>query len=233
MIIAHRGASFYRPENTVSAFEYAFELGSDGIELDVQMSSDGEIVVYHDWTFAKITGKPDIVTKLSSSEIKRLDAGISFSEKYKGEKVPFLDEALSAVPCGKMVNIEIKKMAGDERDLEEKMIESVYRSGMKDNVIVSSFNHHVIRKIERLDPEIRTALLFNSMMENPARYAEKFRCYSFHPQALYVNKEIIESLHDIGLKVYPWVVDYPEFAERLFEMGADGIITNIPDLMKK
>lgn len=233
MIFAHRGASHYRPENTLSAYEYAYELGADGIELDVQMSRDGELVLYHDWSFDRITGRTDIVIEMNSADIKKLDAGSVFSEEFNGEQVPFLSEALSIVPDGKIVNIEIKKISFDNRPLEEKIIETVCNHGLEKRVIISSFNHYSLKKVEEINPEIKTALLFNSMPVDPASYIKKFNCYSFHPAFVYVNKEQINSMHELGIKVFPWVVDIQFFAEKLLAMGADGIFTNIPDLLKK
>ena len=232
MIFAHRGASYYRPENTLSSYSYAFELGADGIEIDVQLSSDNVPVLYHDWYFDKITGRKDLVTEMNSSEIKKLDAGSVFSDKYKGEQIPFLEEALSAVPYGKFVNIEIKKTAFEERPVEEAVIKAVEKSGIAGQIIISSFNHYSIKKVRELNPEIKRALLFNSMPVDPFSYAEKFDCYSFHPGFVYVNADDVKALKDNGIKVFPWVVDIPFYAEKLFSMGVDGIITNIPDLMK-
>ena len=233
MIFAHRGASHYRPENTLSAYKYAYELGADGVELDVQLSSDNVPVLYHDWYFDKITGNPDLVTEMTSSEIKKLDAGSVFSESFKGEEVPFLDEALSIIPEGKFVNIEIKKTAFDERNLEEKIIEAVVSAGLERQVIISSFNHYSVKKVKEINPEIKRALLFNSMPVDPLSYAEKFNCFSFHPAFVYVNEKDLISLKSSGIKVFPWVVDIPYYAKKLLDMGADGIITNIPDLLVK
>ena len=233
MIFAHRGASHYRPENTLSSYKYAFELGADGIEVDVQLSMDGVPVLYHDWYFDRITGKPDLVTEMSSSEIKKLDAGSVFSDEFKGEQVPFLDELLSEIPPDKLINIEIKKTAFDERPLEEKVVEAVCRYNLQDRVIISSFNHYSVKKVLEINPEIKRALIFHSMPVDPAPYAEKFKCWSFHPAFVYVSEEQVKSMHGIGLKVFPWVVDIPYYAEKLFSMGVDGIITNIPDMLDK
>ena len=232
MIFAHRGASHYRPENTIASYKYAYELGADGIELDVQLSSDNVPVLYHDWFFDKITGRKDLVTDMNSAEIKKLDAGSVFSDKYKGEQVPFLEEALSIIPEGKYVNIEMKKTCFNEKPLEEEVVKAVEKSGIADRVIISSFNHYSIKKVEELNPDIKRALLFNSMPVDPFSYAEKFGCYSFHPGFVYVNSSDVKTLKEHNIKVFPWVVDIPFYAEKLFDIGVDGIITNIPDLMR-
>ena len=233
MIFAHRGASHYRPENTLLSCRYAFELGADGIEIDVQLSSDNVPVLYHDWYFERITCRKDLVTEMSSREIKKLDAGSFFSAEYKGEKVPFLEEVLSEIPEGKLVNIEIKKTAFDERPVEETVVKAVEKSSLEDRVIISSFNHYSVKKIKEINPEIKRALLFNSMPVDPFSYAEKFGCWSFHPAFVYVNEKDVGELRKNGIRVFPWVVDIPSYAEKLLGMGADGIITNIPDILKK
>jgi glycerophosphoryl diester phosphodiesterase len=233
MIFAHRGASHYRPENTLSAYRYAYELGADGIEVDVQLSRDGVPVLYHDWTFDKITGEQNLVTEMSSADIKKLDAGSVFSDKFKGEQVPFLDELLSVVPDTKYVNIEIKKTAFESRPLEEMVVEAVYRHHLEDRVIFSSFNHNSILKVKEISPAIKRALLFNSMPVEPEKYAQQFGCWSFHPAFVYVNEKDVEKFHKMGIKIFPWVVDIPYYADKLFEMGVDGLITNIPDLFIK
>ncbi len=233
MIFAHRGASRYRPENTLAAYEYAYELGADGIEIDVQLSRDNVPVLYHDWSFDRITGHQDLVTEMNSSDIKKLDAGSAFSDDFKGEQVPFLDEALSIIPEGKLVNIEIKKTAFEDRPLEEIVLETVSKHRLDDRVIISSFNHYSLKKVMDINPDVKRALLFNSMPVEVVSYAEKFECYSFHPAFVYVNREDVLSLKKSGIKVYPWVVDIPFYAEKLISMGVDGLITNIPDLLKK
>ncbi len=232
MIFAHRGASQYRPENTLAAFRYAFELGADGIEIDVQLSKDNVPVVYHDWSFDRITGKKELVTEMNSAEIKKLNAGSFFSDEFRGEQIPFLDETLAIVPEGKVINIEIKKTAFEERNIEEKVVDMIYKAGLADRVIISSFNHYSLLKVKEIDPSVKRALLFSSMPVNPVSYAEKFECYSFHPSFVYVNKTDVDALKSRGVRIYPWVVDLRHYAEKLFEMGVDGIITNIPDIMK-
>ncbi|MCP5515057.1 MAG: glycerophosphodiester phosphodiesterase [Spirochaetales bacterium] len=230
MIIAHRGASAYAPDNTIAAIKKAFELGSDGIEIDVQMSRDGELFIFHDWNLEKVTGDKALITSKSSAEIKNIDAGSWFSPEFAGERIPALEEVLDIVPKGKLVNIEIKKTASDTRPVEEKVLRQVSDRGMTGNVIISSFNHKTISTVEKIDAEIKTALIMASQLVNPMKYLGNFRCYSFHPVLYYVDEQLVKELHANNIKIYPWVVNDTFYAKELTAAGCDGIITNYPDL---
>jgi glycerophosphoryl diester phosphodiesterase len=230
MIIAHRGASAYSPENTVAAIIKAFELGADGIEIDVQMSRDGELFLHHDWTLEKLGSETSLVISKTLSELKKLDAGKWFAPEFAGERIPTLSEALSAVPKGKIVNIEIKKTAADSRDIESKVVRCIRDMKIADDIIISSFNHQTIAKIQKSDPDIKTALIISSLLAEPMKYFGNFTCYSIHPLFYFADPKLIEVLHSNNIKIYPWVVNVPEYAGLLMESGCDGIITNYPDL---
>jgi glycerophosphoryl diester phosphodiesterase len=228
--MAHRGASAYAPDNTIEAINKAFELGADGIEIDVQMSRDGELFLFHDWDLEKVTGDKALITSKTMAEIKKIDAGSWFSSKFAGIKLPTLEEAFDAVPKGKIVNIEIKKTSVDTREVEDKVVKCVRDMGMTERVIISSFNHKTIAKIEKIDSEIKTALIIASMLINPVRYLSSFRCYSLHPVFYYADADLINELHDNNIKIYPWVVNDAGYARVLTDAGCDGIITNYPDI---
>ncbi len=228
--MAHRGASAFAPENTIEAIEKAFELGADGIETDVQMSRDGELFIFHDWTLDRIAGDGTLFTEKKSSEIKGYDAGSWFSGKFAGAEIPLLSEALSAVPEGKTINIEIKKTARDEREIEKKLLKCIRDSGHFSNIIVSSFNHKSVALIRSLEPELKTALIVSSLFADPMRYFGDFSCYSIHPAFFYVDRQLVDVLHSNNIKIYPWVVDIPSYAKVLTDMGCDGIISNNPSI---
>ena len=230
MIIAHRGASAYSPENTVAAINKAFELGADGIEIDVQMSRDGELFLHHDWTLEKLGNEKSLVISKTLSQLKKLDAGKWFSSEFEGEKIPTLSEALSVVPEGKIVNIEIKKTAADSRDIESKVVRCIRDMKIADNIIISSFNHQTISKIQKSDPDIKTALIISSLLSDPMKYFRNFTCYSIHPLFYFADPELTKALHANNIKIYPWVVNDTVYASLLMESGCDGIITNYPDL---
>ena len=231
MIIAHRGASSYAPENTLASIRKAFDLNADGVEIDVQMSRDGELVLQHDWTLEKIAGEKKLVTSADLAELKKIDAGSWFSESFKGEQIPLLSEALAAIPDGRLVNIEIKKRADDHRNLEEKIAELLNDMNMKERVIISSFNHKSIIKISEIDSSLKTALILSNLMVDPHEYFKKFSCYSIHPVVYFIEPELIKIIHDLGMKVITWTVDIPDLAQLLLKIGCDSIITNYPDLL--
>ena len=119
-IIAHRGAFGYAPENTISAFKLAVKMGAKAIEIDVQMTKDREIVVYHDYFLGRTINGKGLIMNKTLSELKKLDAGLWFSDKYKGKKIPTLEEVLKAVPEDVELHIEIKKLNVDRRRVEKK-----------------------------------------------------------------------------------------------------------------
>lgn len=230
MIIAHRGASAFAPENTIAAISKALSLGAGGIEIDVQMGKGGDLFLFHDWTTERIGGMNLLFSEMKTSDIRKIDAGSWFSEEYRGEKIPYLSEALNLIPKnrGMLVNIELKKTAADTRDVETMLVKMVRDMGMAEDTIISSFNYKSIAKIQSIDPGVKTALITYGSFPDPMRYFSIFRCYSIHPAFYYTDREFVETMHSNNLRVYPWVVDEPEYARALTEIGCDGIITNRP-----
>ena len=148
-VFAHRGASGYAPENTLQAFSLAQEQGADGIELDVQLTKDGEVVVIHDETIDRTSTGKGYVRDYTLEELKKFSFH-NHMEKYKGVKIPTLREVLELVKPGKMeVNIELKTGIFWYPDIEEKTMKIVEEAGMEDRVIYSSFNHYSVQKVRR------------------------------------------------------------------------------------
>jgi glycerophosphoryl diester phosphodiesterase len=139
LILCHRGAKNYAPENTLAAFKIALELGADGFELDTQLTSDGHVVVYHDKTVNRITNGRGKLSELSLAELRELDAGSSFSEKFRGEKIPTLDEVFETIGKRAIINVELKNFSTPFDNLAEKVCEVVCRHTMEKNILFSSF----------------------------------------------------------------------------------------------
>ena len=148
-VFAHRGASGYAPENTIVAIKKAIEMKADGIEIDIQLTKDGKIVVMHDWKVDRTTTGRGYVYELDYDYIKTLDAGQWFTKDFIGETVPTLEEVLDILPKDMMLNIEIKDTARHHTNIEEKMLEVLKKYPDKfENIIVSSFHHDKIKKTE-------------------------------------------------------------------------------------
>lgn len=170
LIFAHRGSSGTRPENTMPAFEEAVRSGADGIEFDVQMTSDGELVVIHDENVDRTTNGKGKIIDHSLTQLRKLDAGSWFSPAFGKEPIPTLDEVLSFlrhIPI--QINIELKNDRIEYQGIEQKMIAKVREYGINDRVILSSFNHKSVALLHQLAPETETAILVMHGWIDPKR----------------------------------------------------------------
>ena len=149
-ILAHRGASGTAPENTIAAFKKALIDGCDGFEFDVQQTKDGKIVVFHDWTLERTSNGQGHLRDYTLEELKKLDVGSWFSDEFKGEQIPTLEETLDIIPDDKLINIELKEEHSVERGTENKVLEIIKRYPNK-NIIVSSFSHNLLKNLKELD----------------------------------------------------------------------------------
>lgn len=227
-IFAHRGASGYESENTLEAFALAVEQGADGIELDVQLSRDGQMVIIHDENIDRVCNGTGWVKDYTLEELKRFQ--VSTPEGKKG-RIPTLREVLELVkPSGIKVNIELKTGIFWYPELERMVIEEVKHQGMEDRIIYSSFNHYSMQKIRELDPGAETAYLYSDVILNVADYAKKTGIKGLHP-AIYhmVMADFLREYKESGLKIRVWTVNETEHMEKLFHAGVDAIITNYPD----
>ena len=157
-IFAHRGASAYAPENTLEAFRLAMEQGADGIELDVQLTKDGELVVIHDETIDRVSNGKGAVRDYTLEELKSFSVSNHF-EQYPDVKIPTLREVLELVKPGHMeINIELKTGIFWYPEIEKKVLDLVKEEEMEDRIIYSSFNHYSVQKIKELAPEAEDGL---------------------------------------------------------------------------
>lgn len=229
-IFAHRGASGYAPENTLEAFALAMEQGADGIELDVQMTRDGELVVIHDETVDRVSDGTGEVRSYTLEELKKLRVS-NHMEQYPDVRIPTLREVLELVKPGTMeVNIELKTGIFWYPEIEKKVLELVQEEGMENRVIYSSFNHYSIQKIRELSPEAETAYLFGDVILHVEEYAAKTGIKGLHPALYHVKMaEFLKEYQASGLPVRVWTVNEEKQMEDLIRQGVDSVITNYPD----
>ena len=213
---AHRGASAYAPENTLEAFLLAAEQGADGVELDVQLTKDGEMVVVHD------------------EEIDRVSDGSGFVKDYTLAelKIPTLHEVYEALkPTGMTINVELKTGIFWYKDLEKKVLELTKEMEMEDRVIYSSFNHYSIAKILELDPKASTGILYADIIYDVVNYAKKIGTGALHPATFHVQMaDFLQQYVESDLAVHVWTVNDKAEIESLMEAGVDAVITNYPDV---
>ena len=232
--IAHRGASAAAPQNTLAAFRKAIELGADGVELDVQPSADGAVVVIHDFTVDRTTDGTGRVAAKTLAELQSLDAGCKFSPQYAGERIPTLAEVFEAIDGRLLVNIELKDFRSLGGRLEGPVVEVVRKHAMEKRVLFSSFNPFVVRAAKRLAPDIPAGLLYEEDLLIPLRRAwlAPFVPHEArHPCFPMVTEETVEWCHARGLRVNTWTVNEPAEMRRLIALGVDGIITDRPDVL--
>jgi len=224
-IIGHRGGAAGYPENTLAAFKKAVELGADGVEFDVQLTKDEEVVVIHDELIDRTMTGSGLLKDYTLSELRKMSAGEFFSPEFKDEKIPTLAEVLEVVKGLEIINIELKNYL-PYPGLEEKVLKLVDQFKIKEQVIISSFNHYSLQKVKKMQPEIKTGALLMSKMINPADYAFKRGFDALHIQFLTADRKIIKKSHFMGLQVNVYTVNFPDAVEELLKNEIDMIITD-------
>ena len=231
LVFAHRGASARCPENTLEAFSAAVELGAEGIELDVQLSKDGEIVVAHDERLERVSDGTGYLNDHTLKELKSLD----FSKPLPGAvcRIPELAEVFSLIkPSALKINIELKNTERLYPELPEKLLALVNKYGMEERVIYSSFNHYSLLHIKKIDSRAKTGILYDLGMVDPWVYARYVKSEAIHPHyyAIAALPEIVERCHENAVSVNVWTVDDPGAVNLMIKCGVDMIITNKPDI---
>src|SRR5690606_29171611 len=150
LIIAHRGASAFAPENTMAAFRLAKELGADGIELDVMLSADGNLVVIHDQSVERTSNGQGKVNEMSWNELGTLDAGSKFDIRFNGEPIPLLEQVFEELGGHFLINVELKNYATSRDQLTEKVIDLIRKMGLIESVVLFSFNARNLLQAENL-----------------------------------------------------------------------------------
>lgn len=227
---AHRGASAVCPENTMASFTKSLELGATGIETDVQMTKDGQLVLIHDEAINRTTAGEGFVKDMISEEISAQDAGSWFGESFKGEHIPTLGELLELLrERDTILNIELKNGIFMYPGMEEKVINLVRQYGMAERVVLSSFNHYSLVHCKSIAPEIRTGILYMEGLYRPWDYASSIGADALHANHFAVLPEFIAEAAEHGKDYHPFTVNAPDRMKALIEAGVSGIITDYPD----
>ena len=225
---AHRGASGYAPENTLDAFRKAVEMGADGIELDVQMTKDGELVVIHDETIDRVSNGKGWVKDYTYEELKKFNFNKTHLE-YTKEEIPTLEQVYLLIkPTNLTINVEIKTGIVFYPGIEERVLELTERLGMKERVIYSSFNHYTIRKIKELDPQAKTGMLYEDGIIDAVDYAcDVVKADALHPAGYNVfYPGFLERCRERKRLLHVWTINEEKHMRMLCEAGVDALITN-------
>lgn len=222
-VTAHRGASLEYPENTMSAFHGAKKLGADWIELDVQQTKDGKIIVIHDINFKRTTGVDKNTWELTYDEVKELDAGSFLDIKYKGEKIPLLEEVIEFAKInGIRLNIELKP-TGHENNFEKNVIDIIKKNNFQDRCVVTSQIYQVLENVKKYDKDIKTGYVMSLAYGNitSLEYADYFSI-----EATSITKELVNNVHKAGKQIYAWTVNTEENIREMIDLKVDNIITD-------
>lgn len=233
-VFAHRGYSGRYPENTMTAFKKAYEAGADGIELDVQLSRDGEIVIIHDEKIDRTCDGEGFVKDYDLLELKKFNAAVLHNDMVLEERIPSLREYLEWVKNTDLItNIELKSGVYYYDGLEEKTVKMVREFGLQDKVILSSFNHPSVMLVKELMPEAKCGFLTeNGGIENAGIYCKQFGMEYYHPDRRDLTLENAKNCLDNGIGINVWTVNDMESFERLCDFNVTSIITNYPKSFK-
>jgi glycerophosphoryl diester phosphodiesterase len=247
---AHRGASARAPENTLAAFEEAIRLGVDAIELDVHLSADGVPVVIHDDTVDRTTDGRGAVGALSLAALRRLDAGSWFGARFRGERIPTLEEALDCARgrCG--LNIEIKETgrgaarrvrrsrggdgapAPDSAPLAGAVGRVLARARFRGLLLVSSFSPRALDRARAAMPRVRLGYLVSRSARGFSSLSRRVGLYALHPHHRLATPRRIRAAHRLGLAVFAWPVNDASLMFRLAGLQVDGLMSDDPSLFR-
>ena len=231
VVIAHRGASTDAPENTIAAFELALEQGADGIELDVHLSRDDHLVVFHDFTVERTTDGAGPVRGLTVRELKRLDAGGWRDRRFRGQRVQTLHEVLERFRERTRFWVELKGGTALYPGIEERVVSALEIYDVVDRTLVQSFDHEALRRIRTASPEIRSGALVERAPLDGALLRPGV-VDAICPDVHVLSEPELSKIHEAGLACYVWTVNEPAQVDRLVGWGVSGVITDRPGALR-
>lgn len=231
---AHRGFSGKYPENTMLAFRKAVEIGADGIELDVQLTKDGEIVIIHDETIDRTTDGKGSVSDYTYEELSKFDASYIYRGEMGFNKIPTLREYFEMIKdTNLMTNIELKTGVKEYLGIEEKVWELIKEYKQEDKVIISSFNHFSVLRMREIAPQLKYGLLSETWIINAGKYTHDLGIPCYHPVRHNLIPEVIDEIKKYGVEINTYTVNNEDEIRYMIEKGIDIIIGNFPDRTKK
>lgn len=228
-ICAHRGSSVRAPENTLESVELAIEELADYVEIDVQLTKDGEVVLLHDPSLERTTGEKKKIWEVTFSELEALDAGGWHSEEYAGTRIPTLEEVLKVCKGKIIMNIEIK---GDKHNegIEDKVVELIEKYDMEKQCVVTSMSYSSLKKVKERNSKIKTGFITAMIYGNI--YDRKYVDF-LSLKSVFVTETTVQNAHSKGKEVYVWTVNSEMELERMKNLGVDNIITDDPIFARK
>ena len=228
-IIAHRGASFDAPENTMAAVKLGWAQNADAVEVDVHLSKDQRLMVIHDKDTRRTSGKDLLVKDTNSDELRKLEVGSFKDVKYSGEKIPYLEEVFASLPVGKQLFVEIK-CGAEAVPVLKSLIEKYPVEG---EIVVISFNYDVITAMDEHLPEVPAYWLIGRLdfksWDDIVEKTKEAGAIGLNLHHSLIDKKSMKIFKKAGFPVYCWTVDDPDVAKKMVELGVKGITTNRPE----
>lgn len=233
--IAHRGFCGKYPENTMLAFRKAVEVGADGIEMDVQYTKDGQLVIIHDERVDRTCDGKGLVCEMTLEELQKLDASAGYRGMYGVNRIPTLREYFELVKPvkGFITNIELKTGNNEYKGIEKMVGDMIREFGLEDRIIISSFNHFTVLRMKALFPEIKCGFLVGDWIVDLGKYAAEHGVEYVHPCYIMLNEDSIKEIHSQGIGINPWTVNNEDDVRRFYKLGLNSVITNYPDMAKE
>jgi len=231
LLFAHRGASLHAPENTMEAFDLAIQQGADGVELDAKLSADGEVIVIHDSTVDRTTNGHGRVAMFKLTDLRALDAGSFFSEKFRGAQIPTLNEVFEVIGRHGFINVELKNYTTPRDHLVEKVCALVQKHNLQKKILFSSFFAYNLKRAAQLLPEVPRGLL--ALRGWKGMWARSFgfmfgEYQALHPYINDVDAPQVARVHKLKRRIHVWTANTEQDLLRLKNWGVDGIITADP-----
>ncbi|WP_214782877.1 glycerophosphodiester phosphodiesterase [Exiguobacterium sp. s183] len=222
---AHRGVMALQPENTMSAFRLALDTGADGIETDVHLTKDGELVLIHDETLERTTNGSGLVSSYTLDELRRFNAGVRSSQQ---EVIPTLQELLELVRGESIrLNLEVKTDVLRYVGIESRLLDTIESSGINPSrILFSSFNHETVHRLKKMRPDIEAAILLAQPLYDIVGYLESVGADSVHPHIDRITNEEIQSLQRHGMPVRPYTIKTEAQLDRCRALQVDAIFVN-------
>ncbi len=236
-VIAHRGASSSAPENTVAAMIDAADAGADMIELDVQMTRDQRLVVFHDEGLGRTTNLHGVLASNHYAHLRDLDAGGWFHSKFVGERIPLLTDVLGAVPTALSINLELKPTR-HRAELVQRLIRDLASANRLPSSSPSTDQRTLVSSKDALLLEpcaaegLSIALVTEADPLEGLETADQLGCCAWHPDHDTLTPEVVKAAHARGIKIHTWTVDALDRMRELTDWGVDGIITNVPKTLR-
>ena len=229
LVIAHRGDVSNAPENTLPAFQQAYESGADGIELDVRLTRDNQLVVFHDRSLKRLGGQSGLVTNASLEEMRSLDVGGWFGPKFQGQQVPTLDEVFELLPRNYLVNVEMKAVIDRMRLIAHRVAETVRRHHRWGSTLVASFNPISLWELRKIDPTILRGYIWSRRHPPPIRsrcFSHLVRAHWYDPANGSYNPRLMRKMRNRGVRTLAWDVDFDGDLSRMAGAKLDAVVTD-------